>query len=512
VGLGISLVVLTVFFWGCSTLLVPKQKRAGVEKSPDLKLITDINTSEDSESINVFVTGDSPLTYAAVKRPAPSFGLVLYFSETALDTSRTFYDVDSDIVASIKASEFTDKAPTSRIEISLKRDALYKVTRNDTRLKISFAKGAKVLSSARLQDVKQKSSGKPGVRLDEKSVYAATRSKSAEVKPTGSDEDAPTIQKTEAFSAKRSKSISTDEKKKIHVKPPRASARGFPERKQAIFIKLPLTPPSRAGLAGSRPVKQTTPAIVNRIDFSAEDDGRSTIIIGTTRPVKYEIEKPNEKMLQLKLFNTETPDYRKQSLVTTGYRSAVDRIIPAQTPAMKGSSVVAIELRERVPYHVQQTDNLVMIRFGPCSMPSKPVEQVKVASLKKVKIPKKPDSHDQLFEFLNNWKTAWQNTAGKQGDIETYMSFYSDNFLSKGLDKNGWKKDKKIKNSRRPWIRGKLMDIRISDPTEDNRIQVDFQLEYKSSNYSEVLHKTFILDKEKAGWKIIKERTRLATS
>lgn len=167
-GLGITLVVLTVFFWGCSTLLVPKQKRAGVEKSPDVKLITDISTSEDSESINVFVTGDSPLTYAAVKRPAPSFGLVLYFSETAPDTSRTLYDVDSDIVASIKASEFTDKALTSRIEISLKRDALYKVTRNNARLKISFAKGARILSSPGLEDVKQESSDKPGIGPDEK--------------------------------------------------------------------------------------------------------------------------------------------------------------------------------------------------------------------------------------------------------------------------------------------------------------------------------------------------------
>lgn len=61
--------------------------------------------------------------------------------------------MDGDIVASIKASEFTDKVPTSRIEISLKRDAFYKVARNDTRLRISFAKGARILSSPGLEDL-----------------------------------------------------------------------------------------------------------------------------------------------------------------------------------------------------------------------------------------------------------------------------------------------------------------------------------------------------------------------
>jgi len=59
------------------------------------------------------------------------------------------------------------------------------------------------------------------------------------------------------------------------VKPPRASARGFPERKQAIFIKLPLTPPSRTGLAGSGPVNSVNTInpmnpINTSIDFTAE--------------------------------------------------------------------------------------------------------------------------------------------------------------------------------------------------------------------------------------------------
>ncbi|MBW1860942.1 MAG: serine/threonine-protein phosphatase, partial [Deltaproteobacteria bacterium] len=81
---------------------------------------------------------------------------------------------------------------------------------------------------------------------------------------------------------------------------------------------------------------------------------------------------------------------------------------------------------------------------------------------------------DEIYAFIDDWKMAWGNTAGEKGDIESYISFYSDDFVSKGLDKNGWKHDKKIKNRKKRWIRVKLNDIRISEPTEENRIEVRF--------------------------------------
>ncbi|MBT9439542.1 MAG: hypothetical protein GAS50_10180, partial [Desulfobacterales bacterium] len=100
--------------------------------------------------------------------------------------------------------------------------------------------------------------------------------------------------------------------------------------------------------------KAKKPAWVNRIDFSGEEAGKSTIIIGTTRPVEYRIKKASPQLLQLKLLNTRLPDYRKFPLITTRFESAVDRIIPVQTPAMKNTSMLTIELRETVPYFIEQ--------------------------------------------------------------------------------------------------------------------------------------------------------------
>ena len=78
------------------------------------------------------------------------------------------------------------------------------------------------------------------------------------------------------------------------------------------------------------------------------------------------------------------------------------------------------------------------------------------------------------------WKTAWENSAGTNGDIETYMSFFSDDFSAGGLDKNGLKKDKREKNIRKDWIQIGLNNINISGPLEDNRFEVSFIQDYQS--------------------------------
>ena len=118
-----------------------------------------------------------------------------------------------------------------------------------------------------------------------------------------------------------------------------------------------------------------------------------------------------------------------------------------------------------------------------------------------------PKLDDEIYAFIDGWKMAWNNSAGEKGDIEAYISFYSDDFISKGLDKNGWKRDKAIKNRKKRWIRLELNDIRISELTAENRIEVRFLQEYKSSNFSGKSNKMLILSKEKTGWKIIREKS-----
>ncbi len=183
----------------------------------------------------------------------------------------------------------------------------------------------------------------------------------------------------------------------IHVgKVPQVPLKEAPEavstakEKPPVAQVKPSTPSTGTKeVAQAAPAKVTVaasekPAWVNRIDFSAEEAGRSSLIIGTTAPIKYDLAKIGTKKLQLKLFKTSLPDYRKRALITTRFESAVDRITPIQTPEMKGDSLITIELREAVPYKVEQEDDVLRINFAASSIPPKPYEDADLPEWKKV--------------------------------------------------------------------------------------------------------------------------------
>ncbi len=114
---------------------------------------------------------------------------------------------------------------------------------------------------------------------------------------------------------------------------------------------------------------------------------------------------------------------------------------------------------------------------------------------------------DKIYAFIGDWKAAWENTVGEKSNMDNYISFYSDDFNSKGLDKNGWKQDKGSKGKNKLWIRIELSDIKISELKDGNQIEVRFLQGYKSSNYLEKTRKLLVLNKEETGWKIVTERT-----
>ena len=128
----IFLVLLIAVFTGCAQNMAAKKD---MELSPEPKLITEISTSEDSESFNVLVKGNRMLTYMSVKQLFP-LAVLLYFPETALDNINTNISPESEIVGPITASELTEKGHKSKIEILLKKDVPYKAASEGTGLKI----------------------------------------------------------------------------------------------------------------------------------------------------------------------------------------------------------------------------------------------------------------------------------------------------------------------------------------------------------------------------------------
>lgn len=126
------------------------------------------------------------------------------------------------------------------------------------------------------------------------------------------------------------------------------------------------------------------PAWVNKIDFSSEESGKSTITIGTTKPVEYNLIKASERLLHLRLNNTSIPGNQKRPIITTRFNSAVDRITPVLKPVMKKTSIIAIELREAVPYVVEQSDTLLTVHFEASSVLPKPEKEAGLPDWKEV--------------------------------------------------------------------------------------------------------------------------------
>lgn len=116
------------------------------------------------------------------------------------------------------------------------------------------------------------------------------------------------------------------------------------------------------------------PAIVNRVEFRDEDAGKTTLIIGTTRPVTYDIRQVGEKKLELILNNTKLPETRRRPLITSRFESAVDRITPLS--AKDKNTIFNIELKESVPYFVEENNETLMVHFEASSISPQPIQPI----------------------------------------------------------------------------------------------------------------------------------------
>jgi type IV pilus assembly protein PilQ len=134
------------------------------------------------------------------------------------------------------------------------------------------------------------------------------------------------------------------------------------------------------GMEGASEAEETEaagkPAWLNRINFLMMDQGKSRVIVRTTGPVQYDTERPSPNRVLLKLYNVKIPTFEKRPLITTRFNSAVDRVVPVQTDKMGDTAVIAMELREAVPYRVEQQENVFFVDFEPSAVPPRPLPDV----------------------------------------------------------------------------------------------------------------------------------------
>jgi len=248
-------------------------------------------------------------------------GVILYFPLTQLSIERPVPLEDNDIVASLSPKVSEDKKNTS-IEIALKKDSPYKVEKKGSALDIVFREKPSVQGSAAVNRPEEAAS--PEKVIEEQTISAQMESAQEEASPA------------QSFVSNRSN-------------------------------------------------KGSDMAAVNRIDFSAQEDGKSAVIIETENPVDYEIRKLDSRLLKVVLYNTSLPEYHQnRPLITTRFDSAVDRIIPARVKGGQDSTKVLIELRETVPYRPVQTGKRLSIHFEPSGIAPRPFEATDLPSWQQV--------------------------------------------------------------------------------------------------------------------------------
>jgi type IV pilus assembly protein PilQ len=405
---------------GCASQSTVQVKSAEADR-----LINDIVSREDAASLSVTVKGSQQLIYSAVKQDAP-LGVLFVFPDTGLDNLKeVYYPPENETISSIRASEFYENGKISRIFISLKSDAAYQLSPEGADLKIVFPKKGAPADKAATPPVIQESDTLKVVSPPPapKNPVPATALVSVDAAPS---KDGTLINVAADGALQNYKSFTLTEtpprivfdfagirspykgEQRLAVKSgPVSQVRhlAYPDKVRLVVetqkpylgtytaeivdnglviqvgdaapgskgkeLKLasgpaPSPPPAKPAAAAAG-----APALVNRVEFADEDGGKSAVIIGTTRPVTYDVVKSGDKQVQLKLVNTQVPEQHQRPVITTRFESAVDRVTPSQG---KNETLVAVNLRENVPYTSEQTGNIIRLNFAGSTVPPKPYE------------------------------------------------------------------------------------------------------------------------------------------
>jgi TolA-binding protein/predicted negative regulator of RcsB-dependent stress response/ketosteroid isomerase-like protein len=104
-----------------------------------------------------------------------------------------------------------------------------------------------------------------------------------------------------------------------------------------------------------------------------------------------------------------------------------------------------------------------------------------------------------IEQLIATWQQAWQGE-----DVARYMACYSDDFSSRGLTRERWKRYKTGINGRYTNIQVTFSNLTI-EPLSATKALVSFDQDYRSDQYHDWGKKTMRLTKKHGTWKIQRE-------
>ncbi|MGY8765454.1 MAG: L,D-transpeptidase Cds6 family protein, partial [Nitrospinaceae bacterium] len=115
---------------------------------------------------------------------------------------------------------------------------------------------------------------------------------------------------------------------------------------------------------------------------------------------------------------------------------------------------------------------------------------------------KKINSNIKPTKFINGELSGWLKAWAKQ-DVNSYLSFYSDQFKDTKHDLAKWQSSRKIALEANNNLSIEASNVQISESL--NRIKLNFTQQFKSDKYSDVGVKELVWIKNGSSWKILKE-------
>lgn len=430
---------------GCSTVQRHPGPEAASPDGTALsqKKVEGLELAQERDEHILVLTGGPDLLCSHFKKADP-LGLSLYFPQTVMEVETPEISDDHPVIDGIQPSQLSAGGSTGKILVTLKKDVGYRLEPNDTGLRIVFqndtarhedaasagaATGTIVEASIAASETRDSQAAVPVVQAPGATGKPASQMESIDalVKEDGTEvviyadgsigdfksftiNDPPRIvfdlhRIGSPFEGLQSIAVASPQVKMIrhfgHPDKVRLVLDTQPDfltgySTQAMSNGLRIRIGSETGLAAlpegqlaatasaaSEAETAEQPVWLNKIEFSSQEEGASSVLIGTTEPVTFEMEEVGPRDLRLKLYQTRVPEHRKRPLITTRFNSAVDRVTPVQMDGMGDTAVVQFQLREAVPFEIAQENRSITVRFAASGVPPKPLEQTQLPEWQK---------------------------------------------------------------------------------------------------------------------------------
>ncbi len=183
-------------------------------------------------------------------------------------------------------------------------------------------------------------------------------------------------------------------------------------------------------------------------------------------------------------FTTNYPNYFDKLEEKTGSGIWL-HAVPDSTPLTRGSRgcvVVRNSVIKKLADYVKLKETPILI-----------FDKVEYISKKEHEIARK-----KMTQFIEGWRNAWE-----QQDMDTYMSYYSENFRAPGFNKNSWKAHKSRLKGRYDYVK-----IGFSQPyivQHNDQLLIKTLQRYESDKHVDFGVKTVYALKDGSTFKIVRE-------